>query len=96
MLEVAPNNAGDGVGEDAWAWKTLNLLRDGIRTPKLMPPGEAFVVETTRVLQWGAFTAPEFGVDGYPHLGRPATRLQVRLIRDVDAWLAGCTLLIAC
>jgi pimeloyl-ACP methyl ester carboxylesterase len=79
-------NAGDGVGEDAWAWKTLRLLRDEMRAPKLMPPGEVFVVETMRVLQRDAFTAPDLGGDGYPRLGRPATRVQLRFIRDVDAW----------
>lgn len=81
-------NAGDGVGEDVWAWKTLGLLRDEMRAPKLQPPGEVFVVETMRVLQREAFTpAPEFmGSDGYPRLGRPATRVQLRFIRDVDAW----------
>ncbi|KAJ5732440.1 hypothetical protein N7493_003921 [Penicillium malachiteum] len=80
-------NAGDGVGEDAWAWKTLALLRDEMRAPKLVPPGEVFVVETMRVLQREAFTAqPEFGADEYPRLGRPATRVQMRFIRDVDAW----------
>ena len=79
-------NAGDGVGEDAWAWNTLLLLRTDMRAPKLMPPGEVFVVETMRVLQREAFTpAPEFS-DGYPRLGRPATRVQMRFIRDVDAW----------
>lgn len=81
-------NAGDGVGEDAWAWNTLKLLRDEMRAPKLMPPGEVFVVETMRVLQREAFTAtPEFtSTDSYPRLGRPATRVQMRFIRDVDAW----------
>ncbi|CAI7575539.1 unnamed protein product [Penicillium pancosmium] len=85
-------NAGDGVGEDAWAWRTLNLLRDEMRAPKLMPPGEVFVVETMRVLQREAFTpVPDFssavpGLDGYPRLGRPATRVQMRFVRDVDAW----------
>jgi hypothetical protein len=79
-------NAGDGVGEDAWAWKTLMLLRDEMRAPKLMPPGEVFVVETMRVLQRDAFTVPDFAGDGYPRLGRPATRVQIRFIRDVDAW----------
>ncbi|KAJ5980454.1 hypothetical protein N7481_007752 [Penicillium waksmanii] len=85
-------NAGDGVGEDAWAWRTLNMLRDEMRAPKLMPPGEVFVVETMRVLQREAFTpVPDFssavpGLDGYPRLGRPATRVQMRFVRDVDAW----------
>ena len=58
-----------------------------MRAPKLTPPGEVFVVETMRVLQREAFTAvPEFGVDGYPRLGRPATRVQMRFVRDVDAF----------
>lgn len=58
-----------------------------MRAPKLMPPGEVFVVETMRVLQREAFTAaPEFGTDGYPRLGRPATRVQLRFVRDVDAF----------
>ncbi|CAG8012205.1 unnamed protein product [Penicillium olsonii] len=76
-------NAGDGVGEDAWAWKTLNLLRDEMRAPKLMPPGEVFVVETMRVLQRDAFTLPD--LDG-GRLGRPATRVQLRFVRDVDTY----------
>ncbi|KAJ5699013.1 hypothetical protein N7462_001018 [Penicillium macrosclerotiorum] len=80
-------NAGDGVGEDAWAWKTLRQLRDEMRAPKLVPPGEVFVVETMRVLQRDAFTpAPDFAADAYPRLGRPATRVQMRFIRDVNAW----------
>lgn len=76
-------NAGDGVGEDAWAWKTLKLLREEMRAPKLMPPGEVFVVETMRVLQRDAFTMSDL-VDG-GRLGRPATRVQLRFVRDVDA-----------
>ncbi|KAJ5612208.1 hypothetical protein N7510_005402 [Penicillium lagena] len=84
-------NAGDGVGEDAWAWKTLRLLRDQMSAPKLVPPGEVFVVQTMRVLQRDAFVAnsssSEIGVsDAYPRLGRPATRVQLRFVRDVEAW----------
>jgi hypothetical protein len=77
-------NAGDGVGEDAWAWKTLKLLREEMRAPKLMPPGEVFVVETMRVLQRDAFTMSDL-VDG-GRLGRPATRVQLIFVRDVAAW----------
>lgn len=76
-------NAGDGVGEDAWAWKTLKLLRDEMRAPKLMPPGEVFVVETMRVLQRDAFTMPD--LDG-GRLGKPATRVQLRFVRDIEAY----------
>lgn len=75
-------NAGDGVGEDAWAWKTLNLLRGEMRAPKLLPPGEVFVVDTMRVLQRDAFTSSDS--DG--RLGRPATRVLLRFVRDVEAY----------
>lgn len=77
-------HAGDGVGEDAWAWKALNMLREEMRAPKLMPPGEVFAVETMRVLQRDAFT-PDTNEDGYPRLGRPATRVQLKFIRDAEA-----------
>ncbi|KAF7715342.1 Uncharacterized protein PECH_001406 [Penicillium ucsense] len=80
-------HAGDGVGEDMWAWKTLGQLRDEMRAPKLVPPGEVFVVETMRVLQREAFTTtPDLGGEGYPRLGRPATRVQMRFVRDVDVF----------
>ncbi|KAL3473494.1 hypothetical protein BJX99DRAFT_272283 [Aspergillus californicus] len=77
-------NAGDGLGEDVWAWRTLQTLRDSMCAPKLVPPGEVFVVETMRVLQRSAFTS-DVGDDGYPRLGRPATRVQLKFIRDVEA-----------
>jgi len=76
-------HAGDGVGEDAWAWQTLKGLREEMCALKLMPPGEVFVVETMRVLQRDAFT-PNLGDDGSPRLGRPATRVQLKFIRDVE------------
>lgn len=81
-------HAGDGVGEDAWAWETLKGLREEMCAPKLMPPGEVFVVETMRVLQRDAFThSSTLGDDvpEYPRLGRPATRVQLKFIRDVEA-----------
>ncbi|KAE8400689.1 hypothetical protein BDV37DRAFT_257181 [Aspergillus pseudonomiae] len=77
-------HAGDGIGEDAWAWKTLKMLREEMLAPKLMPPGEVFVVETMRVLQRDAFTSG-LGDDGHPRLGRPATRVQLKFIRDVES-----------
>lgn len=76
-------HAGDGVGEDVWAWQTLKGLRDEMHAPKLMPPGEVFIAETMRVLQRDAFTS-NLGGDGFPLLGRPATRVQLRFIRDVE------------
>lgn len=77
-------HAGDGIGEDAWAWQTLKELREEMCAPKLMPPGEVFVVETMRVLQRDAFT-PTLSDDGYPRLGKPATRVQLKFIRDVES-----------
>ncbi|KAL6239522.1 hypothetical protein BDW75DRAFT_120785 [Aspergillus navahoensis] len=77
-------NAGDGLGEDAWAWRTLKSLRDSMCAPKLVPPGEVFVVETMRVLQRSAFTS-DVGEDGSPRLGKPATRVQLKFIRDVES-----------
>ncbi|PGH10800.1 hypothetical protein AJ79_05273 [Helicocarpus griseus UAMH5409] len=80
-------HAGDRVGEDSWAWTTLKSLRENLVAPKLLPPGEVFVVETMRVLQRDAFTLDTFGGGdgGSPRLGRPATRVQLKFIRDVEA-----------
>ncbi|PLB49251.1 putative lipase [Aspergillus steynii IBT 23096] len=78
-------NAGDGLGEDVWAWRTLKMLREEMIAPKLMPPGEVFVVETMRVLQRNAFTS-DMSQDGHPQLGRPATRVQLKFIRDVESF----------
>ncbi|EEH22087.2 hypothetical protein PABG_04298 [Paracoccidioides brasiliensis Pb03] len=78
-------HAGDRVGEDSWAWTTLKSLRENLVAPKLLPPGEVFVVETMRVLQRDSFTLdPYSSTDGSPRLGRPATRVQLKFIRDVE------------
>lgn len=77
-------HAGDGLGEDAWAWNALKMLREEMHAQKLMPPGEVFIVETMRVLQRDAFT-PTSNDDGYPRLGRPATRVQLKFISDAEA-----------
>ena len=90
--------AGDGVGEDTWAWATLKILRAAMNNAKLVPPGEVFVVETTQVFdRLGADVKQEarygFGAEEskddtterlYQALGRPATRVQFKLIRDVE------------
>jgi hypothetical protein len=81
-------NAGEGLGEDNWAWSALKSLREEMIAPKLMPPGEVFVVETMRVLQRNAFTSETTPGDGYPQLGRPATRVQLKFIRDVESWFS--------
>lgn len=65
---------------------------------KLVPPGEVFVLETTQVFdRLGADVKQEarygFGAEEskddrterlYQALGRPATRVQFKLIRDVE------------
>lgn len=76
----------DGKGsseeDDQWAWATLKTLRAGMQSEKLVPPGEVFQVETTRVLQRDAFTMDGNGRRG---LGRPATRAVLRYVRKVEA-----------
>jgi Lipase (class 3) len=87
------NTAGDGLGEDTWAWAALKTLRAGMTSEKLVPPGEVFVVETTRVFdrQEGSPTTASAAVASdsatervYKSLGRPATRVQMKLVRDVE------------
>ncbi|OQU93858.1 hypothetical protein CLAIMM_00315 [Cladophialophora immunda] len=90
------NIAGDGLGEDTWAWSALKILRAAMVNDKLVPPGEVFVVETTRVfdrLDPDVAREAVFGPDDskddrteklYRALGRPATRVQFKLVRDVE------------
>ena len=73
--------AGDGLGEDAWAWAALKTLRSGMPGEKLMPPGEIFVVESMRVFDR---SSSEGSGDYYPSLGRAATRVTLKYIRDVE------------
>lgn len=82
-----PINAGEGLGEDTWAWSTLQSLRNEMIAPKLVPPGEVFVVDTMRVLQRNPFTTEgSFGEGSHPQLGRPATRVQLKFIRNVETY----------
>jgi Lipase (class 3) len=87
-----PMNSGKGLGEDTWAWTALQSLREEMLAPKLLPPGEVFVVDTMRVLQRNAFTSSTAGTsdhfshDHHPQLGRPATRVQLKFIRNVESY----------
>jgi hypothetical protein len=82
-----PINAGEGLGEDTWAWSTLQSLRNEMIAPKLVPPGEVFVVDTMRVLQRNPFTTEgNFSEGSHPQLGRPATRVQLKFIRNVETY----------
>lgn len=90
------NMAGDGLGEDTWAWSALKTLRAAMVNDKLVPPGEIFVVETTRVFDRldpdvarEAVFGPEDSRDDrteklYRALGRPATRVRFLWVRDVE------------
>jgi len=90
------NTAGDGLGEDNWAWSALKTLRAAMTNDKLVPPGEVFVIETSRVfdrLERDVAREAVFGPDDgagvrseqlYRALGRPATRVQFKLVRDVE------------
>ena len=86
------NVAGDGLGEDTWAWAALKTLRAGMQGDKLVPPGECFIVETSRVFDRGdGGSAGGGGVAGdsatervFRSLGRPATRVQMKFVRDVE------------
>lgn len=66
--------------DDQWAWATLKTLRAGMQGEKMVPPGEVFQVETSRVLQRDAFVSREGGRG----LGRPATRVVLRYVREVE------------
>lgn len=93
------NIAGEGIGEDTWAWTLLETLRSTMTSEKLVPPGEVFIIESTRVFdrlgpdvkqeaRFG-FGAEDAGKDNttervYRALGRPATRVQFKLVRDVQ------------
>ncbi|KPI44975.1 uncharacterized protein AB675_2397 [Cyphellophora attinorum] len=94
--------AGEGVGEDTWAWRMLQELRGLMTNEKLVPPGEVFIVESIRVFdRVGAdvkqearygFSPEEVGGGGggggagvqYRELGRSATRVQFKWVRDVE------------
>ena len=82
--------------DDTWPWAALKSLRANMIYEKLVPPGEVFVVETSRVLQRDAFTSTtpntsepegEGGARGSTSvLGKPATRVQMKRVRDPEKW----------
>lgn len=91
------DGSGGGVGGDPWAWAALKTLRAGMNGIKLVPPGEVFIVESMRVLdrqrnrmgRTEPFTSGGSAGMGDDEiqpmsLGRPATRIQLKYIRDVE------------
>ncbi|KAK3695607.1 hypothetical protein B0T22DRAFT_368497 [Podospora appendiculata] len=65
--------------DDQWAYAALKVLRASMMSQKLLPPGEVFTVETTKVLRRDAFLR-----EGERHLGRPAERIVLKYVRDVE------------
>ncbi|KAI1474756.1 hypothetical protein F4774DRAFT_320653 [Daldinia eschscholtzii] len=66
--------------EDKWAYAALKTLRASMMSSKLLPPGEVFSVESTPALRRDAFLQAGTG-----QVGRPATRIVFKYIRDVEA-----------
>lgn len=66
-------------GDDEWVLPMLQALRDTMKGKKLVPPGEVFSVESTRVLRRDAFVMLEEGP-----IGRPARRVVLKYIKDVE------------
>ncbi|KAI0850683.1 hypothetical protein F5Y00DRAFT_27000 [Daldinia vernicosa] len=66
--------------EDKWAYAALKTLRASMMSSKLLPPGEVFSIESTPALRRDAFL--QAGTD---QVGRPATRVVFKYIRDVEA-----------
>ncbi|KAI1641913.1 uncharacterized protein F4817DRAFT_354494 [Daldinia loculata] len=66
--------------EDEWAYAALKTLRASMMSSKLLPPGEVFSIESTPALRRDAFLQAGTG-----QVGRPATRVVFKYIRDVEA-----------
>lgn len=65
--------------DSEWAVSLLKNLRGTMVYEKLLPPGEVFVVESTRVLRRDAFVEREDD-----HIGRPARRAVLKYVKDVE------------
>lgn len=84
---VAEEGELDGQG---WMLATLSSLRSSMNHEKLMPPGEVFCIESHRVLRRDAFLLSSETETGQPggqqrDIGRPATRIVLRYVKDVEA-----------
>ncbi|KAF4976614.1 hypothetical protein FZEAL_6745 [Fusarium zealandicum] len=66
-----------------WGYSVLQGLRAGMTNRKLVPPGEVFTIESQRVLRRDAFLL--FDED---HVGRPAQRIVLKYVKDVEARFA--------
>ncbi|PHH91334.1 hypothetical protein CDD83_905 [Cordyceps sp. RAO-2017] len=66
--------------DEQWMLPALDALRDSFQGDKLVPPGEVFAIESQRVLRRDAFVLLDDGP-----VGRPAQRIVLKYIRDVEA-----------
>ncbi|KAI0111212.1 hypothetical protein GGR51DRAFT_557619 [Nemania sp. FL0031] len=66
--------------DEHWGYVALKTLRVSMMSSKLLPPGEVFKVETTPVMRRDAFTQ-----EAIDDIGKPATRIVLKYIRDVEA-----------
>jgi len=80
---ASPSSERSPSDDEQWAYAALKVLRASMMSQKLLPPGEVFVVESTRVLRRDAFLR-ESESGGEEHFGRPAQRLVLKYIRDVE------------
>ncbi|XWW94293.1 hypothetical protein V2A60_002236 [Cordyceps javanica] len=69
-----------GNDDDKWMLPALAALRENFKFERLVPPGEVFVIESYAVLRREAFL-----LNGEGFLGRPATRVILKYVRDVEA-----------
>ena len=78
--------------DEEWPWEALESLREGLTAPKLLPPGECFIVERKAVLQRFAFAEKSAG--GGAHAAsdavqqaksfKPASHIRVTHVKDVS------------
>ncbi|OAA74938.1 Lipase, class 3 [Akanthomyces lecanii RCEF 1005] len=68
-----------GNDDDKWMLPALAALRETFTCERLVPPGEVFVIESYPVLRREAFL-----LNGEGLLGRPATRVILKYVRDVE------------
>ncbi|KAI1199817.1 hypothetical protein F5X97DRAFT_112496 [Nemania serpens] len=66
--------------DEHWGFIALKTLRVSMMSSKLLPPGEVFKIETTPVMRRDAFTQ-----EAIDDIGRPARRIVLKYIRDVEA-----------
>ncbi|KAI0187015.1 hypothetical protein F4808DRAFT_447108 [Astrocystis sublimbata] len=65
--------------DENWGYAALKTLRVSMMSSKLLPPGEVFKVESTSVVRRDAFTQ-----ETIEEIGKPATRIVLKYIRDVE------------